>query len=157
MKNTKTLFLFFVIHVSCIFFFVGCGVNIFPDSEDIKLGQQMDEEIRKNPKQYPIMQDHPEVKQYVMDVGNKVLSSPYITKRGIYAYKYEIIHDDSTINAFCTPGGYIYVYTGLLKFVDNEATLAGVMGHEIAHAERRHTTNRITKAYGAQILLSCAR
>ena len=46
------------------------------------------------------------------------------------------------------------VYTGLLKFIDNEATLAGVLGHEIAHAERRHATQRITKAYGVQILLS---
>jgi beta-barrel assembly-enhancing protease len=133
-----------------------CGVNIYSDSDDIKLGQQMDEQIRKDPKGYPILQNHPEVKQYVMDVGNRVLGSPAITKRGIYAYKYEIIRDDSTVNAFCTPGGYIYVYTGLLKFADNEATLAGVMGHEIAHAERRHATKRITKAYGAQILLSIA-
>ena len=133
---------------------IGCGINIFPDSEDIKLGKQMDEQIRKNTKEYPILEGSPEVKQYVSEVGNKVLASPAITKRGIYAYKYEIIKDDSTINAFCTPGGYIYVYTGLLRFVDNEATLAGVMGHEIAHAEQRHATKRISKTYGAQILLS---
>src|SRR5512143_1805181 len=72
-----------------------CGLNIYSDSDDIKLGQQMDAQIRKDPRQYPIMQNHPEVKQYVMEVGNKVLSSPAITKRGIYAYKYEIIHDDT--------------------------------------------------------------
>ncbi len=146
--------------VSCILlsslFAIQCGVNIFSDSDDIKLGQQMDDQIRKDPKEYPILIGHPEVKQYVMDVGNRVLASPAITKRGVYAYKYEIIHDDSTINAFCTPGGFIYVYTGLLKFVDNEATLAGVIGHEIAHAERRHATKRITTAYGAQIVLSIA-
>jgi predicted Zn-dependent protease len=129
-------------------------LNIFSDSDDIKLGKQIDEEIRKDQKQYPILHGRPDVKQYVINVGNKVLASPAITKRGVYAYQYEIIKDDSTINAFCTPGGYIYVYTGLLKFVDNEATLAGVMGHEIAHAERRHATQRITKAYGLQIVLS---
>ncbi|MGH2568807.1 MAG: M48 family metalloprotease, partial [Bacteroidota bacterium] len=72
----------------------------------------------------------------------------------IYAYQFEVIHDDSTVNAFCTPGGYIYVYTGLLKFLDNEAALAGVLGHEIAHAERRHATRRMTSALGVQILLS---
>ena len=131
-----------------------CGANIFSDDQDIKLGQQMDQEIRKNTKEYPILQGHPEVKAYIMNVGNKVLASPDITKRGIYAYTYEVIDQDSVINAFCTPGGYIYVYTGLLKFVDDEATLAGVMGHEIAHAERRHASKRMTKAYGAQILLS---
>jgi len=132
---------------------IECGVNIFSDDQDIKLGKQIDEEIRKNPKQYPIMTGHPEVKQYVAEVGNKVLASPDITKRGIYAYTYEVIHDDSTVNAFCTPGGYIYVYTGLLKFIDNEATLAGVLGHEMAHAERRHATKRMTTQYGAQIVL----
>jgi beta-barrel assembly-enhancing protease len=128
-------------------------INMYSDSDDIKLGKQIDDEIRKDPKQYPILQGHPEVKQYVMSVGNRVLASPAITKRGVYAYQYEIIKDDSTVNAFCTPGGYIYVYTGLLKFVDNEATLAGVMGHEIAHAERRHSTQRITKAYGLQMVI----
>ncbi len=133
---------------------IDCGVNIFSDDQDLKLGEQMDQEIRKNTKEYPIMQGHPAVKEYVMGVGNKILASPAITKRSIYAYKYEIIHNDTVINAFCTPGGYIYVYTGLLKFLDNEAALAGVMGHEIAHAELRHASKRMTKAYGVQIVLS---
>ncbi len=141
--------------VVAIFAF-NCGANIFSDSDDIKLGQQVEQEIRSKPNEYPILQGHPEVKEYVAQIGNKVLTSSFVEKRGVYAYTYEIINDDKTINAFCTPGGYIYVYTGLLKFVDNEATLAGVMGHEIAHAERRHATKRITKAYGAQILLSIA-
>ncbi|MBI4546751.1 MAG: M48 family metalloprotease [Ignavibacteriae bacterium] len=149
------LYISFIV-IFCSLANISCGVNIFSDSDDIKLGKQMDEEIRKKPKEYPILQEHPEIKQYVMEVGNKVLASPYIEKRGIYAYKYEIIHDDSTINAFCTPGGYIYVYTGLLRFIDNEATLAGVMGHEIAHAERRHATKRISNYYGWQIVLSIA-
>ncbi|HLF19313.1 MAG TPA: M48 family metalloprotease, partial [Bacteroidota bacterium] len=63
---------------------------------------------------------------------NLVTASPEITKRGIYAYEYEIVKDDSTINAFCTLGGYIYVYTCILKFVDNEAGLTGIIRHEIA-------------------------
>lgn len=133
---------------------VQCGVNIFTDADDIRLGQQLDQEIRKNGKEYPILAGHPDVKQYVVGIGAKILSSPDIKKRGVYAYQYEIIHDDKTINAFCTPGGYIYVYTGLLKFVDNEATLAGVIGHEIAHAEMRHATTRMTKQYGMQYLLA---
>lgn len=130
------------------------GLNIFPDSKDIELGKQVDEEIRKNPKEYPILKDRPEIKAYVEQVGKKILSSPEIKKQDIYAYKFEIIKDDSTVNAFCTPGGYIYVYTGLLKFLDNEAALAGVVGHEIAHAERRHATKRMTSALGVQVLVA---
>ena len=128
-------------------------INIFSDADDIKLGKQIDEEIRKDPKQYPLLKNRPDINKYVEEIGKKILSSPAITKRGTYAYQFEIIKDDSTINAFCTPGGYIYVYTGLLKFVENEATFAGVIGHEIAHAERRHATRRITAAYGVQIAL----
>ena len=129
------------------------GVNLFPDSKDVELGKQVDEEIRKNPKEYPILKGRTDVKEYVERIGKQILSSPEVKKRETYAYTFEIIHDDSTINAFCTPGGYIYVYTGLLKFVDNEATLAGVLGHEIGHAERRHATRRMTSAMGVQILL----
>jgi predicted Zn-dependent protease len=85
-----------------------------------------------------------------------VLASPDILYKGQFAYQFEIIKDDSTINAFCTPGGYVYVYTGLLKYVDNEATLAGIIAHEIAHAERRHATNQITAQYGIQAALNWA-
>ena len=128
-------------------------INIFSDSDDLKLGQQLDAEIKKDPKQFPILKGRPDVKQYVEGIAQKILVSPAIEKRGVYAYQFEIIHDDSTINAFATPGGFIYVYTGLIKFLDNEAALAGVIGHEIGHAERRHATRRITAAYGIQIAL----
>ncbi len=150
-------FRYFVATFSVIFV-IGCGtaLNIFSDSDDVKLGQQLDQQIHADAKNYPIMQGHPEIKEYVMRVGNQILSSPEIKKKGVYPYKYEIIHDDKTVNAFCTPGGYIYVYTGLLKFIDNEATLAGILGHEIAHAERRHATNRMTKQYGMQFLIGLA-
>src|SRR5216684_1825599 len=156
MRQSMRPFIILTLSVLATVFAIQCGVNIYSDDQDVKLGQQMDQEIRKNTKEYPVLQGHPEVKSYVSEVGNRVLASPAITKRGVYAYTYEIIHDDSTINAFCTPGGYIYVYTGLLKFVDNEATLAGVLGHEIAHAERRHATQRMTKTYGLQIVLQLA-
>jgi beta-barrel assembly-enhancing protease len=130
------------------------SINLFPESKDIELGLQVDQEIRKDPKQYPILTDRPAVKTYIERVGAKILSSPDIKYKAAFAYKFEVIKDDSTVNAFCTPGGYVYVYTGLLKFLDNEASLAGVVGHEIAHAERRHATKRMTAAFGAELLAS---
>ncbi|HRW63507.1 MAG TPA: M48 family metallopeptidase, partial [Bacteroidales bacterium] len=50
--------------------------------------------------------------------------------------------------------GKMYFYTGIIKFLDNEAEFAGVMAHEMAHADRRHTTNTMTKEYGFSLLLS---
>lgn len=131
-------------------------VNFFPDSKDIELGRQFDQEIRKDTKNYPLLQDRPDINEYVEHIGKKILASPYIKYRDKFAYKFEVIHNDSVINAFCTPGGYIYVYTGLMKFVDNEATLAGVIAHEIAHAECRHSTRQMSMQYGTSLLLSIA-
>ncbi len=145
----------FIIWFASFSYLCGCiSINIFSDQEDVKLGKQLDEDIKSKPAEYPLLLERPDVKKYVEQIGYKILNSSHIKKRGIYTYNFEIINDDSLINAFATPGGYIYVYTGLLKFLDNEAALAGVIGHEIAHAERRHATQRLTKYYGASILIS---
>ncbi len=148
----------YIIIFSISLFAVGCGtfksINIFPVSKDIELGRQFDNEIRKNPKEYPILKDRPDVKSYIDNIGKKIIASPEIKYRNQFAYQFEVIDDDSTINAFCTPGGYIYIYTGLLKYVDNEATLAGVIAHEIAHAEQRHSTKKITAQYGVQTIIN---
>lgn len=87
------------------------GINLFPESKDIELGKQVVAEIRKESKEYPILQGRPDVKLYVENIGKKILASEEVKKRRIYAYEFEIIHDDSTINAFCAPGGYIHIYT----------------------------------------------
>lgn len=133
-----------------------CGViNLFPVSDDQKLGAQFDAEIRANPKEYPI-HTNPAVKSYVQGIVDRIIRAPNVKYDGTFPYRVEIIHDDNTINAFCTPGGYIYVYTGLLKAIDNEATLAGVVGHEIAHAEARHSTERMSTQLGAEVLIAIA-
>lgn len=148
----KTLFIlvFSIVGISCATL---RSINVFPASQDIELGLQVDKEIRGNPKEYPLLENKPTVTKYVDQLGRKILASPEIKYRDSFAYKFEIIHDDSTVNAFCTPGGYVYVYTGLMKFLDNEATLAGVIAHEIAHAECRHATKRMTAALGAEVLV----
>lgn len=65
-----------------------------------------------------------------------------------------IIRNDTTLNAFATPGGYMYFYTGIIGFLENEAEFAGVMAHEMAHCDRRHSTENLTRQYGFSILLN---
>lgn len=130
------------------------NINLFSDADEVKLGSQFDSEIKANPAEYPIYNNQ-SVKTYIKArIFDEVLRSPEIRKKDKYNYKLEIIDNDSVINAFAVPGGYIYLYTGLLKYLDSEAAVAGVIGHEIGHVENRHSTQRITKAYGFQILLS---
>ncbi len=134
--------------------FYSCGANLFSVSDDVKLGEDLDREIKNSPREYPMMQNNPDVTNYVSGIGKYILnSSPKIEYKSVFPYKFQVI-DDTIINAFCTPGGYIYVYSGLMKFLDNEAALAGVVAHEIAHAERRHMTQRLTSYYGVSILMS---
>ena len=128
---------------------------IMSPSDDKDLGQQIDNEIRSNPKDYPLL-NNAAANAYVQAMVNELIKAPEVKYRNVFAYKVEIIRDDKTINAFCTPGGYIYVYTGLMKMLDDEASLAGVIGHEIAHAERRHSAQRMVNAYGVSIILSMA-
>jgi len=77
----------------------GLGINLFSDADDVKLGTELDQEIRTHPEQYPLLEGRPEVKDYVEEITHKVLSSPDVKKKGIYVYQLEIIDDDSTINA----------------------------------------------------------
>ena len=128
---------------------------IMTPSDDVALGKQIDQEIRSNPKEYPLLNSSA-ANAYVQSMVNALIKAPEIEYRNVFAYKVEIIRDDKTVNAFCTPGGYVYVYTGLMKMLDNEASLAGVIGHEIAHAERRHSSKRMVNQYGVSLLLSMA-
>ncbi len=133
------------------------GINLFRDSDEVRMGAQFDQQIRKDTKEYPIYRKNPKVKQYIFNrIVKNILASPEIKKKNVYKYQLEIIDNDKILNAFAVPGGYIYVYTGLLKYLNSEAALAGVLGHEIAHVERRHATQRITQAYGLQIIASIA-
>jgi len=147
--------LLFSISLLSLSLFYSCSANIFSVDDDVKMGQELNQQISADQKQFPVLKGHQDVKDYVSGLGKYVLeNSSAIQYKTIFPYKFEIIHDDSTINAFCIPGGYIYVYTGLIKFLDNEAALIGVIGHEIAHAERRHMTQRLTSYYGVSVILS---
>lgn len=137
--------------------FISCddGVNIFSQEDDVQLGQEVVNEINSNPQEYPIYHGNPVVKSYIESrIFEHILASSKIESKNIYPYQIEIIDDPNTLNAFALPGGFLYIYTGLLNYLDSEAALAGVLGHEIAHAERRHATQRMTAYYGVSFLLS---
>ena len=133
----------------------GGGINLFTIDQDRQLGAQVAAEIDGNQKEYPLLDSvsNKEVYAYVYKIRNAILNSGNVAHKNDFSWRVRIIKNDTVLNAFCTPGGYIYVYTGLMKFLDNEAQLAGVIGHEIGHADLRHSTRQMTKIYGVQVLL----
>ena len=145
-----------ILLLSTVFYACNDGkVNVFSVNDDIALGEQITEEILNNPEEFPILDrnQHPEAYAYLERIRDEILSSDDIRYRDRFSWDIYII-DKDVFNAFALPGGNTFYYTGLMKFVDNEASLAGVIGHEIAHSDRRHSTNRLTKIYGFQIVAS---
>lgn len=148
---------FFLIDLGCSST-KGGGFNLFTPEQDIELGKQVSKQIENDPKQFPILPEYgnEEVYRYIRNITNKILNSGKVRYKDQFAWEVKIIDDPETLNAFAAPGGYIYVYTGLIKFLDSEDQLAGVMGHEIAHADLRHSTRQMTKVYGISALLAIA-
>lgn len=130
------------------------GVNMYTIEQDKELGAQVAAEIAANPNEYPIVDSaaNAELYAYVYKIRNKILNSGKVTNKDKFTWRVQIVNSDSVLNAFCTPGGYIYVYTGLMKYLDTEDELAGVIGHEIAHADLRHSTRQMTTMYGVEAL-----
>src|SRR6266568_5750078 len=122
------------------------GFNFFSRQQDVQLGQESAAQVRR---QMQIVKD-PFLNDYVNRVGRKLANAPEARASG-FPFTFEVVADPS-INAFALPGGPMFINTGLLKAVDNEAELAGVMGHEMSHVILRHGTHEATKANGLQLL-----
>ena len=116
------------------------GFNLFSKQQDVQLGEESAAQVHK---QMTVIDDSV-LTAYVNRVGKRLVASQEATESG-FPFTFEVVADPS-INAFALPGGHMFINTGLLKAVDNEAQLAGVMGHEMSHVILRHGTNQASKA-----------
>jgi len=112
------------------------SINFISLDKEIALGRQLAQQVEKESK---ILKD-PVVEEYVNRIGQNLVRNsdakvPFTIK----------VIDSEEINAFALPGGFFYVNTGLIRAADDEAELAGVMAHEIAHVAARHGTEQASK------------
>ncbi len=115
---------------------VAKGVNFYSIEKEIALGKQMAQEVEHQAK---IVND-PVISEYVNRIGQNLVRNsdakvPFTIK----------VIDSDEVNAFALPGGFLFVNTGLIRKADNEAQLAGVLAHEIAHVAARHGTRQATR------------
>ncbi len=122
------------------------GLNFFTPEQDIELGR----EVAKDAERKLQMLNRPRVDDYLNRLGKRLASYAPGEK---YPYQFKCVNDP-TINAFALPGGFLYINRGTIEAADNEAELAGVIGHEIGHVAMRHGTNQATKSYLAQAPLA---
>lgn len=123
---------------------------VLPIEEENELGQQMEAQLAQELK----LLDDPEVVGYVRQLGQQIVQAAGDDVPEGIDFEFHVVDDDQTLNAFAIPGGRIYVYTGLLKAMKDEAELMGVLGHEVAHVTRRHIAQQLTAQYGAEALTS---
>lgn len=118
---------------------------IVSDQQEVEIGQQVDADVRSKEK---LLADA-QWQAYITEVGQKIVK---VCDRQEIEYHFAVIDSDQ-INAFATPGGYVYFYTGILNMMENEAELAAVMAHEVSHVVGRHSVKHLQTALGASVLL----
>jgi len=126
------------------------GLHLVPESQLLTLSFQQYSDVLKQSK---LSTDQNKV-QMVRTVGQRVAKaaeaflkeSGEAEKTRDYKWEFNLIEDDKTVNAWCMPGGKVAVYTGILPYTQNEAGLAVVLGHEIAHAIADHGNERMSEA-----------
>ena len=131
---------------------IACAVNpvtgkrqlmLLSESDEIALGQQTDAQVIAS---YGLYEDAG-LTSYVNGIGQKMGK---LSHRPNLAYSFKV-PDTDVVNAFAVPGGYIYVTRGILAYLNDEAELAGVLGHELGHVAARHTVDNYTKQQLASI------
>jgi predicted Zn-dependent protease len=110
----------------------------FTIEDEKKLGKEFYEKLEKG---HFILQNE-RANSYLTLLGERILAQ---SDKAPFEFKFSIIRS-SAINAFATPGGYVYVNQGLINLVENEGQLAGVLAHEIAHVNGRHIAEIVDKS-----------
>ncbi len=112
------------------------NINFSSLEEEISLGRQLAADVERSVK----LVDDPVITEFVNRVGQNIVRN----SDALVPFTFKVIDDDG-INAFALPGGFVFVNTGIILNADEEAELAGVMAHEIAHVTARHGTENAAK------------
>jgi predicted Zn-dependent protease len=120
------------------------------DRQEVEIGKQINDQLISTGKA-KIYRD-PAITQYVDTIGQRLAAQ---SRRPNLPYTFQVVND-SSVNAFATMGGFVYVNTGLLKLADNEAELASVMGHEISHIAAKHSLKQAKEMAIASGLVGAA-
>jgi predicted Zn-dependent protease len=115
-------------------------ITLMSEAQEIALGKESDAQIRQEMGLY----DDPDLQRYVSGIGLRLAK---LSERPNLPWQFAVV-DQAAVNAFALPGGFIYVTRGILPYLDSEAELAGVLGHEIGHVTARHAAQQYTRQIG---------
>ena len=119
------------------------GFSFMSEAQEISIAQESDPQIKAEMGVY----NDPELQRYVTEIGLRMAK---ISERPQLPWRFTVV-DVPAVNAFAVPGGGIYITRGILPFLDSEAELAGVIGHEIGHVTARHSAQQYTRQVSGQV------
>jgi predicted Zn-dependent protease len=143
----------FIVSLGGLLLLGGCAANPVTGKQNFTLLTEADEIRRgekaaaKVPTVYGIYDELPALQDYVNTIGQKLAKNSH---RPQLNYHF-IVVDSPQVNAFALPGGYIYVTRGILAYLNSEAELAAVLGHEIGHVTARHSVRQYSAAAAANV------
>ena len=123
-------------------------VSNISDEQEVEIGKQTNEQVLS---QYQLY-NNSQIQKYISDLGQELINSS--DSRDI-PFVFQVVASDE-VNAFATPGGFVYFTTGLLKIAENRAQVASVMGHEIAHINEKHGIKGLKQAVAAKGIATTA-
>lgn len=122
------------------------GLFSISTKEEIDLGKNTARELEKK---YGVVQD-PVLQERINQIGQRIVG---VCDRKDLPYTFKVLNTDE-INALAVPGGYVYLYKGLVDYMPSDEELAGVISHEVGHIVKRHTVRRIEKNMGISLLFN---
>ncbi|MFZ1037772.1 MAG: M48 family metalloprotease [Smithella sp.] len=137
-KFTQNQYIYFVVILFILLFRVSPCLADFTIEDERKLGREFYDEME----QHHLILKNEVLNGYVAKIGNLIQSQ---ANKVPFEFHFVII-DSNAINAFNTPGGYVYINKGLISAAENEAELAAVIAHELGHANGRHVADMIEKS-----------
>jgi predicted Zn-dependent protease len=118
-------------------------INLMSEAQEISAGQEADAQVKKEMGIY----NDANLQEYISGIGMRLAM---VGERPNLPWHYSVV-DSPVVNAFALPGGYVYITRGILPFLNDEAQLAGVLGHDTGHVTARHAAQQYTRAVGGTI------
>jgi beta-barrel assembly-enhancing protease len=119
------------------------GELVLSPQDEMRLGNQLAAQVRQQEK---VLED-PQVQSYVNTLGQRLVAQVPRKERP-FDFHFTVIDAPDNVNAFALPGGHIFVYSGLIRAASNEAELASVLGHEVAHVTSGHARQQLASQVG---------
>ena len=138
--------------VQCAGFFSSTGKMLVSDSDEAKLGGEFHKTLTTNDtaqQEFPLFvprnQAQVELQNYIIGLAQEVVAAVPAKEKPDFTFTFTLI-DKDVENAFAVPGGYVYIYTGILRKMRDESELMGVLGHEVVHVTHHHYRQQVAKS-----------